>query len=106
MSLHQEFDAVFNPSFKGYNGASGPFEAVVNMGPTQPPRRKGRVPQYSKDKLVELQEKFDELEAQGVFVRPEDIGISVEYLNPSFLVRKRNGGSRLVTACVHRRSPL
>ena len=38
------------------------------------------------------------MEAVGVFRRPEDIGVAVEYLNPSFLVRKSNGGSRLVTA--------
>ena len=50
------------------------------------------------EKLVELQDKFDELEAVGVFRRPEDVGVAVEYLNPSFLVRKSNGGSRLVTA--------
>ena len=92
------FDGVFNPHFKGYNGASGPFEAKVNMGPVEPPQRKGRLPQYSRDKLVQLQSKFDELEDQGVFKRPEDLGISVEYLNPSFLVGKPNGGSRLVTA--------
>ena len=30
--------------------------------------------------------------------RPEDVGVQVEYLNLSFLVRKPNGGSRLVTA--------
>ena len=34
----------------------------------------------------------------GVFRRPEDIDISVEYLNPSFLVKKPSGGSSLVTA--------
>ena len=33
-----------------------------------------------------------------VFVRPEVVPISVEYLNPSFLVKKRNGGFRLVAA--------
>ena len=33
-----------------------------------------------------------------MFRRPEDGRVSVEYLNPSFLVRKPNGGSRLVTA--------
>lgn len=93
-----QFDNVFNPKIEGYNGASGPFEAKVNMGPVEPPQRKGRLPQYSRDKLVELQQKFDELEELGVFKRPEDIGISVEYLNPSFLIRKPNGGSRLVTA--------
>ena len=68
------------------------------MGPVQPPQRKGRMPQYSRDKLVELQDKFDELECKGVFCRPEDIGVSVEYLNPSFLVKKTSGGYRLVTA--------
>ena len=47
---------------------------------------------------MELQEKFDHLEDLGVFKRPEDVGVSVEYLNPSFLVKKQSGGSRLVTA--------
>lgn len=68
------------------------------MGPVEPPQRKGHLPQYARDKLVELQEKFDHLEQLGVFRRPEDVGITVEYLNPSFLVKKPNGGSRLVTA--------
>ena len=45
-----------------------------------------------------MQAKFDELERQGVFQRPEDIGITIEYLNPSFLVTKPSGGHRLVTA--------
>lgn len=97
-SLNQEFDEVFNPEFSGYNGYAGPFEAVINMGPVQPPQRKGRLPQYSKDKLQELQQKFDDLEERGVFARPEDMDITVEYLNPSFLVKKANGGFRLVTA--------
>ena len=88
----------FDPRFKGYNGAVGPFKAVVNMGPVQPPQRKGRLPLYSRDKLVDLQTKFDELEALGVFARPEDVDITVEYLNRSFLVKKPSGGFRLVTA--------
>ena len=97
-TLHAEYDEVFNPQFTGYNGAVGPFEATVNMGPVEPPQRKGRLPQYARDKLVELQDKFDSLEALGVFKRPEDLGVTVEYLNPSFLVKKPSGGFRLVTA--------
>ena len=97
-SLLSKFDSVFDPNFKGYNGAIGPFHAVVNMGPVQPPQRKGHIPQYSRNKLVELQEKFDQLEKLEVFKKPEDVGIVVEYLNPSFLINKRNGGHRLVTA--------
>jgi len=41
---------------------------------------------------------FDELEQAKVFRRPEDLGITIEYLNPSFLVKKPSGGHRLVTA--------
>ena len=94
----QRYDSVFDPSYSGYNGSYGKFEAVVKMGPILPPQHKGRVPQYSKDKLDELQATCDRLEANGVFRRPEDVGIVVEYLDPSFLVKKPNGGFRLVTA--------
>ena len=38
------------------------------------------------------------LEELGVFKRPEDCGIVVEYLNLSFLIKKPAGGFRLVTA--------
>ena len=68
------------------------------MGSTKPPQRKGRVPQYNRAKLSDLQDKFDSLEQQGVFRKPEEIGLVVEYLNPSFLVKKPSGGFRLVTA--------
>ena len=44
-------DSVFNPRFGGYNGAAGKFEASINMGPVLPPQRKGRLPQYSRDKI-------------------------------------------------------
>ena len=56
------YDDVFESDFKGYNGAVGPFEVHVNIGPTQPPQRKRSIPQYSCNMLVELQQKFDELE--------------------------------------------
>ena len=80
-SLLNEYDHIFDPNIKGYNGAEGPFEAKVNMGPVEPPQRKGRLPQYAHHQLLELQQKFDELEALL-----------------SFLVKKPSGGYRLVTA--------
>jgi len=98
LNLCREFDQIFDPCYKGYNGASGHFTTKNNMGPTFPPQRKGRIPQYNQDRLVILQEKFDELERLGVFTRPEDVGVTVEYANPSFLVKKSNGSHRLVTA--------
>lgn len=86
--LLNTYDEVFNPDFKGYNGASGPLKAVVNMGPVKPPQRKGRLPQYNKHLLSTLQDKFDELETRGVFTKPELVNVNVEYVNPSFLVKK------------------
>ena len=97
-ALNLEYDEVFNPAISKYNGASGSIEAIVNMGPTLPPQRKGRLPQYNHDKLVALQNKFDDLEAAGVFTKPERVNVSVEYLNLSFLIQKPNGGNRLVTS--------
>ena len=96
--LHDEFSDVFTPHISKYNGESGKLEAIVNVGPTLPPQRKGRQPNYNHETLVELQAKFDELEAEGVFATPEQMNVAVEYLNLSFLVRKPNGGSRLVTS--------
>ena len=56
----------------------------------KPQQRKGRVPQYSCDKLVELQAKCNELDALGVLPKPETLDVTVEFLNPSFLVKKPN----------------
>ena len=90
---------MFDPNYAGYNGHVGPFEAVINMGPIQPAQRKGHLPQYARNQLVELQAKFDELETTGVFVRPEYVPVNVEYLIPSFLIKKkRSDGHRLVTS--------
>ena len=62
-TLHKHFNNTFNPAFSGYNGAIGPLQAVVNMGPVLPPQRKGRLPQYARNRLEELQDKFDQLES-------------------------------------------
>ena len=80
------------------HGRYGPIQAIVNMGPIQPPKWKGKIPLYGRNRLAELQERFDELEIDGVFAKPEDVGVNIEYLNPSFLVNKPGGGTRLVTA--------
>ena len=97
-SVMLQHDDVFNPAISTYNGASGDIKATVNMGPTLPPQRKGRLPQYNKSTLDELQDKFDELERAGVLAKPEKVNVTVEYLNISFLVKKSSGGTRLVTS--------
>jgi len=97
--LHSDFDDVFQPVIGRYNDYYGKVRARVNVGTTKPPPKKLHAPNYCKNNLDELQDKFDELERQGVFVRPEDVGVTVEFVSPSFLVNKTSGtGKRLVTA--------
>lgn len=99
LEAHEKYSKAFNPDLsQTYNNYSGTYTQTINMGPVQPPQRRGRVPQYSRNRLDELQAKCDDLLAAGVFARPEQVGVSVEYINPSFLVNKPSGGTRLVTA--------
>ena len=42
ITLLKEFDRLFDPRIPGYNGSAGPIQRVVNMGPAQPPQRRGR----------------------------------------------------------------
>ena len=95
--INHKYHEAFNAQGKAYNGRSGPIQAIVNIVPVQPPQRKGKIPLYGRNRL-ELQERFDELERNGVFAKPEDVDVNVEYLNPWFLVNKPGGGTRLVTA--------
>ena len=45
-----------------------------------------------------LQEQMDDLEHLGVFAKPDEVGVTVEYVSPSFLVEKEGNSYRLVTA--------
>ena len=82
------YDEIFAPVTSTYNGYSGTCEVKVNVGPNPPPAQKGRTPNYGDDGLKELQDYFDDLQARGILSKPEDIGITVENINPSFLVNK------------------
>ena len=71
------------------------------MGPTwgrQAPGGPHIGPMYLAIRVVEWQDRFDSLKQQGVSARPEDIGVTVEYLNPPFHIKKKSEGYRLVTA--------
>ena len=65
-------------TLKGSNSAAGPFSAKVNMSLLEPSQWKSHLPQYASGKLVELQEKFDQLKELGVFKCTEDVGVSDE----------------------------
>ena len=94
------YDPVFSPELVKYNGKFGPCFGEVNVGPNLPPQRKGKLPPfYGTDNLVELQNKFDKLAQQGVLSRPQEIGVCVENISPSFMVLKQppSVDKRLVT---------
>ena len=63
-----------------------------------PPQRKGKLSFYNQSNLRFLQEEADQLEKLSVLAKPEDIGIDVRYVSPSFLVKKLYGGYHFVTA--------
>ena len=97
-NIHAKCKEVFDTTTLGcYNGASGPLEVKINMGPSLPPQRKGRMPLYNRALKEEYQRICDELEGT-VLLKPEDAGVVCEYLNPSFLITKKSGKKRLVTA--------
>ena len=100
INLHRQYDHVFDSNIKKYNDHSGKVRARINISVNKPPTRKLQVPNYCHKDQQLLQDKFDELEHKGVFVRPESLGIQVEHVSPSFLVRKSAGGHRLVTSFV------
>ena len=96
--INEKFDDVFNPEFGAYNGKSGNVTASVYIGKTVPTPKKGKVPSYNRKDLQTLQEKFDELEQQGVLIRPESNDVKVIHSSPSFLVKKPDKSHRLVTS--------
>ena len=76
----------------------GAIFAYVNVGESLPPQRKGRLPQYTCNLLLELQNQFNTLESMGVLAKLEEVGVHAEYVNPSFLVNKPSTSHRLVTS--------
>ena len=51
IDVNKTYNSVFRHDIKVYNGAVGPLEAVVNMGPVQPPQSK-RSPSLVQPKAV------------------------------------------------------
>lgn len=86
----------FSPIAHGYNRQERPFQARVNNWPVMSPQRKGQLPQYSRGQLELRHGQFNELESMEVFQKPEDVGVTVKYLNLSFLVKKASVDSALL----------
>ena len=98
-AINSQFDNTFRPNFGVYNNKSGYFRAKLNIGPVEPPPMKGKLPLYGQNDNQTLQDEADALENLGVLGRPEDYGVTVKHVSPSFLVRDpKKGKSRFVTA--------
>lgn len=98
IKTNKKHELTFSDGFGCYNSYSGKFFHTINVSDQLPPQKKGRIPVYNKSDLATLQEKFDELYRGGVIARAEEVGVAVEYVHPSFLVKKPSGGFRLVTS--------
>ena len=99
-----KFQACFTSKLGRYNGELGNLDAkvVMNNNQIEPPSfpfRKINQPEALNKKQQEV---MDTMEADGILVRPEDVGIVPTHVHPSFMVPKMDDGKftgeyRLVT---------
>ena len=97
LKLCQAFDSIITPQPGRYNGAFGRVSTDINFASVPPSNLKTYLPRYSNEMLKTLGDKMDTLETWGVLRKPEDLGIVPEFVAPSMLVPKIDGGFRLVT---------
>ena len=90
------FQSVFNPNFDVYNDKSGPICININPSPVEAPTQKGKFPFFNSRNLQQLQEEADKLEKLEVLAKPEDMGVNVKFVSPSFVVKNPGCGFILV----------
>ena len=96
--LHIRFQSVFTPQPGKYNGSQGYIDNKLQFATMPPPNSRTRVPNYSPAMNDILAQKMDLLESWGVLAKPEQLGVSVEFVSPSLLVPKPEKGEyRVVT---------
>ena len=99
-----QFKSSFTSKLGRYNGELGNLDAkvILNSSRVEPPSfpfRKINQPEALNKKQQEV---MDAMEADGILVRPEDVGIVPTHVHPSFMVPKMDDGKftgeyRLVT---------
>ena len=98
IKINDRFRDRFTPTPGRYNGAWGPVDNAIRFTSTPIQTSKVATPNYSPDMKAELIKLMNELIAAGVLIRPEELGITVEFLSPCLLVPKSTPGTwRLVT---------
>ena len=89
-AAHSTYAQVFNKDLRtGYNEAFGPHVCRLNWaGDTRPAANQVRMVRYSHNLKQLHQAVCDELPHQGVLGIPQQAGINVQFVCPSFLRRK------------------
>ena len=96
MKCHSDHYEVFNKDLSvGYNGFYGKHECKLNWATSErPPANKVRVPNYNHALKGLQQELMDDLTDQGVLLIPQDHGIHVQSVCPSFIQRKQRAKNK------------
>jgi len=89
-ALHHQYAEVFDKNLStGYNGAYGPHTCHLNWaGPTRPTADQVRMVSYSHELKQLHQAVCDELTNNQVLGIPQEHGVNVQFVCPSFLRRK------------------
>ena len=96
--LHVQFAHLFTPQPGRYNGFWGYVDNRLQFSSPPAPNAKTYIPNYSPKMNQLLAEKMDQLEAWGVLVQLEKVGVAVAFVSPSMLVPKSDSQEyRLVT---------
>ena len=91
IKAHEEFKETFDKNLtQGYNNYYGKHECNLNWASNErPTASEVQVPNYDHDLKVLQQEVMDELTDQKVLLIPQEHGIDVQSVCPSFLQRKQ-----------------
>ena len=90
--INQKYAEVFLSKPGKYNGILGNLDARLVLGNTDPPSFPCKKIVQS-EKLDDIkQEIMDQMEADGLLARPEDINIQVTHVHESYLVPKMEDG--------------
>ena len=93
---HLQFHTVFDKNLeKGYNGFYGEHKCHLNWASSErPPASKVKIPSYDHKLKGLQQEVMDDLTRQNVLLIPQEHGINVQTVCPSFLQRKQRAKNK------------
>ena len=92
--INKRYSSIFSSKLGRYNGSLGNLNAriILNNVAIDPPSFPCKKI-IQTEKLEDMkQDIMDQMEADGILVRPEDVGVTLTHVHPSFLVPKMEDG--------------